>query len=75
MRLIDLTREQLERLAAAVGTSYDTMRHYARGRRGVSAAKAIVIEKAAKRMRLDVQREDLCAACSGCELARKARKG
>jgi hypothetical protein len=71
MRLSDLTPKQLRALALASGTSYDTLRHVASGRRGMSAEKAIVTEKAARRLRIDIRREDLAAACAGCEYAKQ----
>lgn len=73
MNLRILTPTQLKRLAALAKTSYDSLRHVASGRRGASAEMAIRIERAAKRMRLDVRREELNSGCRGCEFAKKCR--
>lgn len=59
-------------IAAKAKTSVATLRQYAVGVRGVSAAKAILIEKATKGA---VKREQLCKACGSCELAKAARTG
>lgn len=74
MKLTDLTTEQRKRVADLAGSTDDSLRHIQRGRQPVSARLAIAIEKAAKKVGLDVRRESLCAACGGCDLAKKARK-
>lgn len=73
MKLSELTPAQLKRLAALAKTSYDSLRHVTAGRRGASSEMAIRIERAARRMKLDLRREDLNAGCAGCEFARKCR--
>ena len=73
MKLSELTTAQLKRLAVLAKTSYDNLRHVRTGRRNMSSEMAIRIERAAKRMRLDVRREDLNSGCKGCEFARKCR--
>ena len=74
MKLSELNPAQLKRLAPLAKTSYAHLRHVAAGRRGASSEMAIHIEKAAKRMKLDLRREDLNAGCAGCEFAKKCRK-
>ena len=74
MKLDALTPVQLKRLAPLAKTSYAHLRHVAAGRRGVSSEMAIRVERAAKRMKLDLRREDLNAGCAGCEFAKKCRK-
>ena len=69
-----LTAEQLRQLSAKSGISYDMLRHYARGRRGIKSLTAIKIERAARRLRLDIRREDLNNGCAQCEFARACRK-
>jgi DNA-binding transcriptional regulator YdaS (Cro superfamily) len=74
MDLSDLTPKQRAKLAEAVPTSPDVLRHIANGARQPSAAMAGAIERAAKKLKLDIRRESLCAACGRCELAQAARK-
>lgn len=69
-----LTAEQLHKLSALTGISYDMLRHYARGRRGIKSLTAIRIERGARRLRLDIRREDLNSGCAQCEFARVCRK-
>ncbi len=69
-----LTAEQLRQLSAKSGISYDMLRHYASGRRGTKSLTAIKIERAARRLRLDIRREDLNNGCAQCEFARACRK-
>lgn len=69
-----LTAEQLRQLSAKSGISYDMLRHYARGRRGIKSLTAINIEKAARKIGLDLRREDLNSGCARCEFARSCRK-
>jgi DNA-binding transcriptional regulator YdaS (Cro superfamily) len=75
MKLSDITVAQRKRIAALAKTSDGALRHIQAGRRQASADMAIAVERAAKRVGLEIKREDLCAACGGCELARKARRG
>lgn len=74
MKIEDLTTTQRKRIAALAKTSDGSLRHVQSGRRQASADMAIRVEAAARRIGLDIKRESLCAACGGCELARKARK-
>ena len=79
MTLRDCTPDQLRRVAALVSaatgrpTTYSSLRHAAKGRRGVSADMALAIETAAAQIGLDIRRETLASACAGCELARRCR--
>lgn len=74
MKISDLTPKQRATLAPLVPTSPDVLRHIASGARQPSAAMAGAIEVAAKKIGLPLRREDLCAACGNCSLARAARK-
>ncbi len=70
------TTEQQEQLAKLAATSRKALYNLAEGVRQSSAAKAIAIEKAIKRVtgRKDlpqVSRGDLCEACRTCEYARR----
>lgn len=71
--------DQLRRVAALVSaatgrpTTYSSLRHAAKGRRGVSADMALAIETAAAQIGLDIRRETLASACAGCEFARRCR--
>lgn len=73
-KITDLTADVLRKLSALSGISYDMLRHYARGRRGIKSLTAIKIEKAARKLRLDIRREDLNTGCAQCEFARVCRK-
>jgi DNA-binding transcriptional regulator YdaS (Cro superfamily) len=74
MNLKDLLASQLKRIAALIDgpTSYGALRQVVHGRRKMSAEMAIEVERAAKRIGLDVPREENCAACGGCEYAAKS---
>ncbi len=74
LKLSDLTTAALHRVSALSGISYDMLRHYASGRRGTKSLTAIKIERAARRLRLDIRREDLNNGCAQCEFARACRK-
>lgn len=76
MKLSDTTPEQQKRIAALMGgtTTYNSLRHIAAGRVGASASMAVAIERAAKRIGLDIPRESLNAGCRGCEFAKTCRK-
>ena len=74
IKITDLTANVLRKLSALSGISYDMLRHYASGRRGVKSLTAIRIERAARRLRLDIRREDLNNGCAQCEFARACRK-
>lgn len=73
-KLIDLPASVLHKLSALTGISYDMLRHYARGRRGIKSLTAIRIERGARKLRLDLRREDLNDGCAQCEFARACRK-
>lgn len=73
MKLKDLTVAQRKRLASLAKISDGGLRHAQTGRRNLSADAAIKLERAAKRIGLDLPREGLCAACGKCELAKIAR--
>ena len=79
MTLSDCSPDQLRRVAALVSaapgrpTTYSSLRHAAKGRRGVSADMALAIETAAAQIGLDIRRETLASACAGCEFARRCR--
>lgn len=64
----------LHKLSAITGISYDMLRHYASGRRGMKSLTAIKIERGARRLRIDLRREDLNDGCAQCEFARACRK-
>lgn len=72
----DLTHAELVKLAEAIGgkTSKDTLRQYALGRRQMSSAMAIKVEKAGKKINMFLPREAHAAGCSVCEFARACRK-
>jgi hypothetical protein len=74
MKLNELSPKVRNTLADRMKMNRDALRHIASGHRGASAEMAIKIERAALRMGIPIQRESLCAACGGCELAKKARK-
>lgn len=76
MKFSDLTPDQIRRIGALIGgkTTYFSLRHIAAGRTGASTEMAIAIERAAKRIGLDVPRESLSSACKGCEFAKACRK-
>ena len=79
MELKDCTPEQIQRIAALVRaatgrpTTYLSLRHAAKGRRGVSADMAVAVERAAAQIGLDIRRETLATACAGCEFAQRCR--
>lgn len=74
MKLKDLTPTQRRDIGAGAGISVDFLRHMAKGRRTVSALLAQRIERAAGALGLRLRREDMCAACRKCDLAKQARK-
>lgn len=69
----DLTPQQRQVIAEAIGTSERALQHIQAGRRQASASMAIRIERVASTLGLDIRRESLCSACRGCDLAKKAR--
>ncbi len=72
--LRDLTAEQLKKLAPLAKTTYGTLRQVAAGRRSLSASMAIDVERAAKRIGINLPREQHASACAKCEFARACRK-
>lgn len=72
-KLADITPETRRAIAVRAKTSDRMLQHIQVGRRQPSAMMAIRIERAAKKLGLDIRRESLCSACRGCDLARKAR--
>jgi hypothetical protein len=74
MKLEDLTPTQLRRLAALTPCSEGSLRHASKGRRRLSSQMAIAVERAAKRMKLLLRREDMSTGCERCEFARACRK-
>lgn len=72
--LKSLTTDQRRAVADSAGVLDDSLRLVQHGHRNMSAKQAIRIERAAKKVGVDLRREDLCAACGGCEFARAARK-
>ena len=74
MKLIDLTPIQRRRLAALAGCSEGSLRHASAGRRGISSHMAIRLERAAKRMGVELHREDMNVGCKTCEFAKRCRK-
>lgn len=73
MKLTDLIPGQIKRLAALVGCNPDSLRHVKMGRRALSAEMAIKVEKAGRRLKLNLRREDMNSGCAKCEFARKCR--
>lgn len=74
MKIRDLTPAQRRKLAPLVPTTPGSLRQIAMGRRQASAQMAIAIEKAGRRMKVALPREENCAACGGCEYAKKFSK-
>lgn len=74
MKIHKLTPTQVAEIAPLVPTTRDSLRHVVTGRRGVSADKAIAIEKAAGKVGLSITRESLNAGCAKCEFARQCRR-
>lgn len=74
MKLKDVTVAQRHQIADTAGIDREVLRHLQAGRRPIGPAVAARIEKAAKRVKLDIRRESMCEACKGCDLAKKARK-
>jgi hypothetical protein len=75
MKITDLTPEVRQKIADLLELGSDAvLRHIQTGRRKASAAMAVRIEKAAKRVGVDLPRESLCETCRKCDLAKAARK-
>lgn len=74
MDLHELSPDELKRLAPLAETTYGTLRQVAAGRRKMSSAMAINVEKASRRLGWDIRREDLNTGCAKCEFARACRK-
>ena len=60
-------RRAAQTRSAITGISYDMLRHYASGRRGMKSLTAIKIERGARKLRIDLRREDLNDGCAQCE--------
>jgi len=75
MKLKDLTPTQRAAIAKHAKLNADSVRQLSTGYRGASAKTAIRIERAAKKLGLEITRESLCDGCSMCEFAKAARKG
>ena len=73
-KITDLSAAMLHKLSALTGISYDMLRHYASGRRGMKSLTAIKIERGARKLRIELRREDLNDGCAQCEFARACRK-
>lgn len=74
MKISELDPTQIRRLAALAKCSPGSLRHVSQGRRGVSSEMAIRLERAARRMGLDLRRETMNTGCATCEFARNCRK-
>lgn len=74
MKVSQLTPEQIREMAPLVPTSEATLRQVAHGQRGVTAIKAIAIERAAAKIGLDIRRESMNDGCGACEFARTCRR-
>lgn len=73
MKLEDLDSKQRAQLAKKLKTSPGVLLHLKSGFRKASADMASRIERAARSLGWDIQRESLCEACKKCELAKAAR--
>jgi DNA-binding transcriptional regulator YdaS (Cro superfamily) len=74
MKISTLTPEQIREVAPLVPTSEATLRQVVKGHRGVSAIKAIAIERAASKIGLAIPRESLNPGCAACEFAKACRQ-
>ena len=74
MKVSQLTPEQIREMAPLVPTSEATLRQVAHGQRGVTAIKAIAIERAAAKIGLDIRRESMNEGCAACEFAKTCRR-
>jgi len=66
MKLTDLTPEQFKLLAEKSKSTVNSMRQIVSGRRGVTAARAAEIEKAADSLGYDIDRGNVCSTCARC---------
>lgn len=73
-KLTDIGPETRRAIAARAKTSDRMLQHIQVGRRQPSAMMAIRIERAAKKLGLDIRRESLCSACRGCEAVKAWRE-
>jgi DNA-binding transcriptional regulator YdaS (Cro superfamily) len=74
MKLSALTPDQIRELAPLVPTSVSALRQNASLHRGVSAQRAIAIERAASKIGLSVPRESMSPGCAQCEFAKACRQ-
>lgn len=70
----DLSPKDRGRLAPLVGTSAESLRQYASGKRQMSASMAIAVERAGKRIGFFLPREMHAVGCGECEFAKACRK-
>lgn len=70
MKLVDLTPDQMRKLAVRAKTTLDYLRHLSRGRRQASADMAARLERASKGA---IGRETLCDACRQCPYLKTCR--
>lgn len=74
MKISDLTPDQIREMAPLVPTSEGALRQNVSAHRGVSAQRAIAIERAASKIGLEIRRESLNTGCANCEFARACRQ-
>lgn len=72
--LSTLQPQDLHAIADAAGITRGTMRHYANGRRTPSAARAIIIERAARKLGWTILRSKLSPGCGMCEYAKTCER-
>lgn len=71
--LHDLNTDERNAIADQADISRVVMRHYATSVVSPSAARAVIIEHAARSVGYDIRREDLAAGCATCEFAKRCR--
>lgn len=74
MKITELTPEQVRMIAPLIPSTAGALRHIVAGRRAPSAQMAIQIEVAAKRVGIDLFREEMAEGCQMCGFARTCRK-
>lgn len=74
MKISELTPEQIREMAPLVPTSEGSLRQVVTAHRGVSAERAIAVERAAAKIGLTIRRESLNTGCASCEFAKACRK-
>ena len=73
-KLSQLKPTEREQIAELVPMDPGSVRNISAGRRKASALTAILIERAARKLGLDIRRESMCEGCRKCEFAKAARK-